>query len=182
MSMMIWNWNWKRMQTPKQKLAYLKKTIETLWHGVTETKDGDYPRIVNLYKEVLKIDSYDRDAWENMIWLMWSISKNQKDTVWLLEAEKYAKRYLSVLPNGYRSYEYVGQVYRVMVGDKKLATRYYESAIRWKDAPASCYHSLISLFIEVNDKVKARDYCIMALKRFKNDSYVTMRLKQIDAR
>ena len=52
------------MQTHEQKLKQLNKTIETLWHGVSDTKDGDYPRIVSLYKEVLKINYKDRDAWE----------------------------------------------------------------------------------------------------------------------
>jgi hypothetical protein len=43
------------MQTPEQKLKLLNKTIETIWHGVSDTKEGDYPKIISLYKEVLKI-------------------------------------------------------------------------------------------------------------------------------
>ena len=82
------------MQTREQKIKILKKTIETLWHGVSDTKEGDYPKIINLYKEVLKLDAKNRDAWENMIWLMWSMAINKKDTVWLFEAEKFVKRYL----------------------------------------------------------------------------------------
>lgn len=179
---MMRNWCLKKMQTPEQKLKQLNKTIETLWHGVTETKDGDYPRIVNLYKEVLKINYKDRDAWENMIWLMWSLAVNNKDTAWLFEAEKYVKRYLSLLPNGYRSHEYIGQFYRTMYIDERLAVRHYESAIRYSDATPSTYHSLIALCIKIGDKVKARDYCVLALRRFKNDSYSQMRLKQLDAR
>ncbi len=100
-------WVIKKMQTPEQKLKYLNKTIETLWHGVSNTKEGDYPKIINLYKEVLKINPKDRDAWENMVWLMWSLSINQKDTAWMIEAEKFVRRYLSVNPDGYRAYEYV---------------------------------------------------------------------------
>ena len=117
-----------------------------------------------------------------MIWLMWSLAVNNKDTAWLFEAEKYVKRYLSLLPNGYRSHEYIGQFYRTMYIDERLAVRHYESAIRYQDAAPSTYHSLIALCIKINDKVKARDYCVLALRRFKNDSYSTMRLKQLDAR
>jgi hypothetical protein len=36
------------MQTSEQKIKLLKKTIETLWHGVSDTKEGDYPRIISL--------------------------------------------------------------------------------------------------------------------------------------
>ena len=170
------------MQTREQKLKHLKKTIETLWHGVSETKEGDYPRIISLYKEVLMHDYHDADSWENMIWLMWSMAVNKQDTVWLFEAEKFAKRYLSLNPNGYRAYEYLGQFYRIMYVDLKLAIRYYESAIRWKDAPKSTHYSLISLFNKLNDKRMAIGYCKMTLAKFPNDEYATMRLKEINVR
>ena len=170
------------MQTREQKLKYLKKTIETLWHGVSDTKEGDYPRIIRLYKEVLMLDYHDADSWENMIWLMWSMAINKKDTAWLFEAEKFAKRYLSLNPNGYRAYEYVGQFYRIMMVDERLAIRYYESAIRWKDAETSTHHSLIALCIKTGDLVKAKDYCLLTLKRFPKDAYATMRLKDLNVR
>jgi tetratricopeptide (TPR) repeat protein len=170
------------MQTREQKLVYLKKTIETLWHGVSDTKEGDYPRIISLYKEVLMYDYHDADSWENMVWLMWSMAINKKDTVWLFEAEKFVKRYLSLNPNGYRAYEYVGQFYRIMYVDLRLAVRYYESAIRWKDAPKSTHYSLISLFNKLNDKRMAIGYCKMTLAKFPNDEYATMRLKEINVR
>ena len=167
------------MQTREQKLKYLIKTIDTIWHGVQETKTGDYPKIINLYKEVLKIDPRNREAWENMVWLMWSLAINEKDTVWLLEAEKYVKRYLSILPNGYRSYEYVGMFYRSMLKDERLALRYYESAIRWKDAPKSTHHSLINLCIKNNDKLRAIGYCKMTLARFPNDPYTKSKIESL---
>ncbi len=167
------------MQTREQKLKYLIKTIDTIWHGVQETKTGDYPKIINLYKEVLKIDPKNREAWENMVWLMWSLAINEKDTVWLLEAEKYVKRYLSILPNGYRSYEYVGMFYRSMLKDERLALRYYESAIRWKDAPKSTHHSLINLCIKNNDKLRAIGYCKMTLARFPNDPYTKSKIESL---
>jgi tetratricopeptide (TPR) repeat protein len=167
------------MQTPEQKLKLLNKTIETLWHGVADTKEGDYPRIINLYKEVLKINSKDRDAWENMVWLMWSMSVNKKDTVYLLDAEKFAKRYLSVMPNGYRAYEFVGMVYRTMVKDEKLAIRYYESAVRWKDAPNTTYNSLTALYIKNNDKIRAIGNCRFNLRRYPNDPYAKSKLEQL---
>jgi len=170
------------MQTREQKLVYLRKTIETLWHGVSDSKTGDYPRIISLYKEVLMHDYHDADSWENMIWLMWSMAVNNKDTVWLFEAEKFVKRYLSLNPNGYRAYEYVGQFYRIMYVDLRLAVRYYESAIRWKDAPKSTHYSLISLFNKLNDKRMAIGYCKMTLAKFPNDEYATMRLKEINVR
>jgi len=167
------------MQTREQRLKYLNKTIDTLWHGVQDTKTGDYPKIVNLYKEVLKIEPKDRDAWENMVWLMWSLAINNKDTAWLLEAEKFARRYLSIMPNGYRSYEYVGMFYRSMIKDEKLAVRFYESAIRWKDAPESTHHSLISIREKSGDKLKAIGYCKMTLARFPNDPYTKSKLKTL---
>ena len=167
------------MQTKELKLKYLNKTIDTLWHGVQETKTGDYPKIVNLYKEVLKIEPKDRDAWENMVWLMWSLSINEKDTRWMIEAEKFVKRYLAIMPNGYRSYEYVGMFYRSMIKDEKLAVRYYESAIRWKDAPKSTHHSLISLCEKSGDKIRAIGYCKMTLARFPNDPYTKSKLKAL---
>lgn len=167
------------MQTRKQKIEQLNKAIETLWHGTEKTKDGDYPKIVFLYKELLKLDSKNRDAWENMIWLMWSLSINQKDTAWLLEAEKFAKMYLSIMPNGYRSFEYLGMFYRSMVKDEKLAIRFYESAIRWKDAPLSTHNSLIALCSKTGDKVRAIGYCRMTLARFPNDPYTKSKLKEL---
>ena len=167
------------MQTREQRLKYLNKTIDALWHGVQDTKTGDYPKIVNLYKEVLKIEPKDRDAWENMVWLMWSLAINNKDTAWLLEAEKFARRYLSIMPNGYRSYEYVGMFYRSMIKDEKMAVRFYESAIRWKDAPDSTHHSLISICEKSGDKLKAIGYCKMTLARFPNDPYTKSKLKTL---
>ncbi len=80
------NWNSKKMQTPEQKLKLLNKTIETLWHGVSDTKEGDYPKIINLYKEVLKLDAKNNDAWENLVWLMWSMAVNKKDIALLFES------------------------------------------------------------------------------------------------
>ena len=165
------------MQTLEQKIKHLKKTIETLWHGVSETKEGDYPRIISLYKEVLMHDYHDADSWENMIWLMWSMAINKQDTVWLFQAEKFAKRYLSLNPNGYRAYEYLGQFYRIMYVDLKLAIRYYESAIRWKDAPKSTHHSLISVCEKSGDKIRAIGYCKMTLARFPNDPYTKSKLE-----
>jgi len=165
------------MQTREQKIKLLKKTIETLWHGVSDTKEGDYPRIISLYKEVLMHDYHDADSWENMIWLMWSTAVNNKDTVWLFQAEKFAKRYLSLNSNGYRAYEYLGQFYRIMYVDLRLAVRYYESAIRWKDAPSSTHHSLISVCDKAGDRVKAIGYCKMTLARFPNDPYTKSKLE-----
>lgn len=167
------------MQTREQKLKLLNKTIETLWHGVSDTKEGDYPKIINLYKEVLKLDDKNNDAWENLVWLMWSMAVNKKDTAWLFEAEKFVKRYLSLNPNGYRAYEYVGQFYRIMYVDLRLATRYYESAIRWKDAPKSTHHSLISVCEKSGDKLRAIGYCKMTLARFPNDPYTKSRLEAL---
>ncbi len=167
------------MQTREQKLKYLKKTIETLWHGVSDTKEGDYPKIIRLYKEVLTLDYHDADSWENMIWLMWSLSINKKDTAWMLEAEKFVKMYLSVMPNGYRAYEYNGMFYRTMVKDERLAIRFYESAIRWKDAPESTHHSLISLCSKLNDKRLAIGYCKMTLAKFPNDAWTKSKLKSL---
>ena len=167
------------MQTREQRLKDLNKAIDALWHGVQDTKTGDYPKIVNLYKEVLKIEPKDRDAWENMVWLMWSLAINNKDTVWLLEAEKFVRRYLSIMPNGYRSYEYVGMFYRSMIKDEKLAVRYYESAIRWKDAPSSTHHSLISICEKSGDKVRAIGYCRMTLAKFPNDPYTKSKLQSL---
>ena len=39
------------MQTREQKLKLLNKTIETLWHGVSDTKEGDYPKIITFTKK-----------------------------------------------------------------------------------------------------------------------------------
>jgi tetratricopeptide (TPR) repeat protein len=167
------------MQTREQKIQQLNKAIDVLWHGVKDTKDGDYPRIVFLYKEMLKLDPKNRDAWENMIWLMWSLSINKKDTAWMIEAEKFTKRYLSIMPNGYRAYEYAGMFYRSMVKDERLAIRYYESAIRWKDAPESTHHSLISLCNKTGDKVRAIGYCKMTLARFPNDPWTKSKLQEL---
>jgi tetratricopeptide (TPR) repeat protein len=167
------------MQTRKQKIEQLNKAIDVLWHGVKDTKDGDYPRIIFLYKEMLKLDPKNSDAWENMIWLMWSLSINKKDTAWMIEAEKFVKIYLSIMPNGYRAYEYIGMFYRTMVKDERLAIRYYESAIRWKDAPQSTHHSLISLCNKTGDKVRAIGYCKMTLARFPNDPYTKSKLEAL---
>jgi tetratricopeptide (TPR) repeat protein len=167
------------MQTREQKIKQLNKTIDVLWHGTEQTKDGDYPKIIFLYKELLKLDSKNRDAWENMIWLMWSLSINKKDTSWMLEAEKFVKMYLSIMPNGYRAYEYEGMFYRAMVKDEKLAILYYESAIRWKDCPSSTHHSLISLLDKNNDKIRAIGYCKMTLARFPNDPWTKSKLNYL---
>ena len=167
------------MQTRKQKIEQLNKAIDVLWHGVKDTKDGDYPRIIFLYKEMLKLDPKNSDAWENMIWLMWSLSINKKDTAWMIEAEKFVKMYLSIMPNGYRAYEYNGMFYRSMVKDERLAIRYYESAIRWKDAPESTHHSLISLCAKRNDKRLAIGYCKLTLTRFPKDAWAISKLKEL---
>jgi hypothetical protein len=104
---------------------------------------------------------------------------NKKDTVWLFEAEKFVKRYLSLNPNGYRAYEYAGQFYRIMMVDERLAIRYYESAIRWKDAPESTHHSLVSMCTKRNDKRLAIGYCKLTLSRFPNDAWATSKLKEL---
>lgn len=166
------------MQTREQKLLYLKKTIDTIWHGA-DTKTGEYPTIINLYKEVLKISPKDTDAWENMIWLMWSLSVNENNKSWLNQAELFAKRYLSIMPNGYRAFEFVGMFYRSMKKDERLAVRFYESAIRWKDCPLSTHHSLISVCEKSGDKLKAIGYCKMTLNRFSNDPYTKSKLQSL---
>ncbi len=97
----------------------------------------------------------------------------------MLEAEKFVKMYLSVMPNGYRAYEYNGMFYRTMVKDERLAIRYYESAIRWKDAPESTHHSLISLCSKLNDKRLAIGYCKMTLAKFPNDAWTKSKLKSL---
>ena len=167
------------MQIREQKLKLLNKTIDVLWHGVSDTKEGDYPKIINLYKEVLKINPKDRDAWENMVWLMWSLSINKKDTGWMLEAEKFVKMYLSINPNGYRAYEYVGMFYAKMLKDEKLAIRYYESAVRWKDAPDTTFHSLTTLYMRNGDKIRAIGNCRYNLRRFPNDPYAKSKLEYL---
>ena len=170
------------MQAREQKLKYLRKTIETLWHGVADTKDGDYDKIAKLYVEVLRLDRNDRDAWENLVWLLWSLSINQKSEPYLIFAENNAKEYLKYNPKGYRAYEYLGQFYRVMKQDLRLAIRYYESAIRWKDAPVSTHHSLISVCEKKGDKMSAIGYCKMTLARFPNDPYTKSKLKSLTSK
>jgi hypothetical protein len=64
-----------------------------------------------------------------------------------------------------------------MYVDMKLAIRYYESAIRWKDAPLSTHHSLISVCEKNGDKTSAIGYCKMTLTRFPNDPYSKSKLK-----
>ena len=86
------------------------------------------------------------------------------------------------MPNGYRAYEYVGMFYRSMIKDERLAVRYYESAIRWKDAPESTHHSLISLCNKTGDKIRAIGYCKMTLARFPNDPWTKSRLKEFTQR
>lgn len=167
------------MQTREKKLEYLRKTIETLWHGVSDTKTGDYDKIARLYVDVLKLDKNDRDAWENLVWLLWSMSINESSEPYLVFAENKVKDYLKYNPKGYRAFEYVGQFYRVMKKDLRLAVRYYESAIRWKDAPLTTHHSLISVCEKSGDKVKAIGYCKMTLARFPNDPYTKNKLQTL---
>jgi hypothetical protein len=66
-----------------------------------------------------------------------------------------------------------------MIKDEKLAVRFYESAIRWKDAPESTHHSLISICEKSGDKLKAIGYCKMTLARFPNDPYTKSKLKTL---
>lgn len=157
------------MQTHEKKLEYLRKAIETLWHGVSETKTGDYDKIARLYVDVLKLDKNDSDAWENLVWLYWSMSINESREPYLVFAENKVKDYLRYNDKGYRAFEYVGLFYEKMKKDEILAIRYYESAIRCKDAPSSTHHSLIRVCEKSGDKVKAIGYCKMTLARFPND-------------
>jgi hypothetical protein len=87
--------------------------------------------------------------------------------------------YLSINPNGYRAFEYVGQFYRIMMVDERLAIRYYESALRWKDAPETTFHSLTSLYLKRGDKIRAIGNCRFNLKRFPNDPYAKSKLKEL---
>jgi len=60
-----------------------------------------------------------------------------------------------------------------------LAIRYYESAIRWKDAPESTHHSLISLCNKTGDKRLAIGYCKLTLSRFPKDAWAISKLKEL---
>jgi hypothetical protein len=64
-----------------------------------------------------------------------------------------------------------------MYVDLRLAVRYYESAIRWKDVPLSTHHSLISVCEKSGDKIRAIGYCKMTLARFPNDPYTKSKLE-----
>jgi tetratricopeptide (TPR) repeat protein len=110
---------------------------------------------------------------------MWSISINEKDYYWLSNAEQLVRRYLSLNPNGYRAYEYVGQFYRMMMVDEKLSIRFYESALRWKDAPETTFHSLTSLYQKNGDKIRAIENCRFNLSRYPNDPYAKSKLKEL---
>jgi hypothetical protein len=66
-----------------------------------------------------------------------------------------------------------------MMVDERLAIRYYESAIRWKDAPESTHHSLVSLCVKRYDKRLAIGYCKLTLTKFPNDAWATSKLKEL---
>ena len=66
-----------------------------------------------------------------------------------------------------------------MYVDLRLAVRYYESAIRWKDAPLSTHHSLISVCEKSGDKIRAIGNCRFNLKRYPNDPYAQSKLKEL---
>lgn len=168
------------MQTPKEKrLKYLYNEIDKLWHGVTNTKNGDYPTIAKMLNEIIDLNPKDVDSWENLVWLLWSMSINENDYSYLSNAQNLVKKYVSKHGNSYRAYEYAGQFYRVMYGDEKLAIYYYESAIRFKDAKITTYHSLISLFKKNNDKIRAIGYCKQCLNKFPNDPYTKSKLEEL---
>lgn len=167
------------MQTKQQKLKSLYAQIDKLWHGVSGTKNGDYGKIVRLYVQVIKLDRHDRDAWENCVWLLWSMSKNESKDIYLIQAETMVKDYLKYNPNGYRAYEYVGQFYRSMKIDNKLAVIYYIEATKFKDAPKTTFYSLISLYRKSNDKRRAIGLCRFSLRKFPNDPYIKARLKEL---
>ena len=162
-----------------QKLKSLRLQIDKLWHGREKTSDGDYEKIVNLYFQILKLEPKDTNAWEDTVWLLWSLSINKKNVRYLDTAEKVVLDYLKHNNNGYRAYEYVGQFYRIMMVDEKLAIRYYESALRWKDAPETTFHSLTSLYVKNGDKISAIGNCRFNLKRYPNDPYAKSKLKEL---
>ena len=94
--------------------------IDKLWHGREKTSDGDYEKIVNLYFQILKFEPKDTNAWEDTVWLLWSLSINKKNIRYLDTAEKVVLDYLKHNNNGYRAYEYVGQFYRIMMVDERF--------------------------------------------------------------
>lgn len=66
-----------------QKLKSLRLQIDKLWHGREKTSDGDYEKIVNLYFQILKLEPKDTNAWEDTVWLLWSLSINKKNVRYL---------------------------------------------------------------------------------------------------
>jgi hypothetical protein len=66
-----------------------------------------------------------------------------------------------------------------MMVDERLAIRYYESALRWKDAPETTFHSLTSLYIKNGDKIRAIGNCRFNLTRFPNDPYAQSKLNEL---
>ena len=56
----------------------------------------------------MKLEPKDTNAWEDTVWLLWSLSINKKNVRYLDTAEKVVLDYLKHNNNGYRAYEYVG--------------------------------------------------------------------------
>ncbi len=163
----------------QQKLNNLRIQIDKLWHGKDSTNQGDYKKIILLYKEIIKLDSKDTNAWEDSVWLLWSLSINEKDKRYLNDAEKLVLLYLKKNNNGYRAYEYVGLFYRRYKPDTKRAILYYQSAVKFPDCTISAFRGLTTLFANSGDKMRAIENCKFTLKHFPNDSWTKSKIKSL---
>lgn len=169
------------MQKDK-KLKSLRIQIDKLWHGREKTSDGDYEKIVNLQFEILRLDPKDKNAWEDTVWLLWSLSINKKSVRYLDTAERVVLDYLKKNNNGYRAYEYTGLFYRQYKPDTKRAILYYQSAVKFPDCTISGFRGLTTLFANSGDKMRAIENCKFTLKHYPNDSWTLNKIKVLSSR
>lgn len=159
----------------QERLDYLHKEIERRWHEPENKETGDYPVLVEMLREIVRMDPKDVDSWSNLWYLLWSMGfKN--------DALEELKRGLSFNRDSYYMYDEIGEYYVVACKDFNAAAHWFEQAIKYKDCKQSTFDSLGTCYEKIGNLDRARRVWEAAVKRWPNDEYAKRKLLQLRRR
>lgn len=161
-------------KSKQDRLAYLHKEIERRWHHPENQEVGDFPALVEMMKEIVKLDPKDVDCWGNIWYLLWSMGFKDDALVEL-------KKGLSFNKDTYYIYDELGQYYSVACKDFKSAAIWFEEAIKFKDCKQTTFDSLGRCHEKIGNLDRAQRVWEAAVKRWPNDEYAKGKLRRLQA-
>lgn len=159
-------------KSKQDRIDFLKKEIDRRWHHPENEEVGDYPAIVEILREIVKLDPQDVDSWGNLWYLLWSMGFKEDALVELKKGLEFNK-------DTYYMYDELGQYYRVALKDYKSAAQWFEQAIKFKDCKQTTFDALGRCHEAIGNLDRARRVWEAAVKRWPGDEYAKSRLRKL---